>query len=361
MRFFVTLLLLSVSWLPAQITITNSDVLGTIGQTHLFESDTTGSITISPGEAGENKIWDFSSTVINGEENWIAFIDPQNTAYADSFPGSNFSFFEWFPNEQGGLDTAYIYYSVTASSIGLQGMIFETDTAVYADRSRESLAPLPLTYGLSWKSVSKDTTDIDGFITYQSDSSYSVVDAWGSITLASGTFECLRIRDNNTTITSYYIGDVFFRADTTTSIAYDWVSKNNFRVFSMESQPYETEANFTEASSVERLKSISTTAIAGEGAARPGAFELDQNYPNPFNPSTTIAYRLERNANVSLKIYDLSGRLIRTLAQGMQQAGYKLVQWDGRDMNGQNVSSGAYIYQLQAGDVSISKRMILVK
>ncbi|HHM02689.1 MAG TPA: T9SS type A sorting domain-containing protein [Caldithrix abyssi] len=361
MRFFVTLLLLSVSWLPAQITITNSDVLGTIGQTHLFESDTTGSITISPGEAGENKIWDFSSTVINGEENWIAFIDPQNTAYADSFPGSNFSFFEWFPNEQGGLDTAYIYYSVTASSIGLQGMIFETDTAVYADRSRESLAPLPLTYGLSWKSVSKDTTDIDGFITYQSDSSYSVVDAWGTITLPSGTFECLRIRNNNTNISSFYFDGIFYGSDTTTSIDYDWVSKNNFRVFSMESQPYETEANFTEASSVERLKSISTTAIAGEGAARPGAFELDQNYPNPFNPSTTIAYRLERNANVSLKIYDLSGRLIRTLAQGMQQAGYKLVQWDGRDMNGQNVSSGAYIYQLQAGDVSISKRMILVK
>ena len=361
MRYFITILLLSFSFLPAQITITNSDIMGTIGQHHLFESDTTGYIVISPGEAGENKTWDFSSTTISGEESWIEFIDPQNTAYADSFPGSNFSFSQQFPNEQGGVDTIYGYYNVTSSFIGFEGMLFETDSGLFVDRSRENLAPLPLTYGLSWTRVSKDTTDLDGFLSYQSDSSYSVVDAWGTITLPSGTFECLRIRDNNTTISSYYFDGIFYGSDTTTSIAYDWVTKNNFRVFSMESQPYETEANFTEASSLERLKSTYATAIAGNGPAAPRGFELDQNYPNPFNPSTTIAYRLERSANVSLKIYDLSGRLIRTLAQGMQQAGYKLIQWDGRDMNGQSVSSGSYIYKLQSGNTSVSKRMMLIK
>ncbi len=361
MRKLVTILLFTLSLSPAQITISSGDILGVIGQTHIFESDTSGMINISPGPGGENQIWDFSSVTILGKENVTNFLDPRNTAYADSFPGSNFVFTQTDTGSNGQIQHFYGYYDVSTSAISLNGLVFQADSFLIISQANENTAPLPLSYGLTWETVTYDTSDLDGFISYNKDSSYSVVDAWGTITLPAGTFDCLRIRDYSTSISSYYFDGVYYGSDTTESISYDWITRNHFRVLSMESLPFETEPNFSQAQHFERLKSISTTAIAGEGRNLPEDFELRQNYPNPFNPSTTIAYRLARNSDVSLKIYDLSGRLVRTLVQGRQQAGYRQIQWDGRDEHGQNVSSGSYIYKLRAGNISISRRMLLLK
>ncbi|MFC1476847.1 FlgD immunoglobulin-like domain containing protein [candidate division KSB1 bacterium] len=93
----------------------------------------------------------------------------------------------------------------------------------------------------------------------------------------------------------------------------------------------------------------------------PNGFELDQNYPNPFNPSTTIAIGLPHSANVTLKIYDVSGVLVNTLVSGNLSAGIHSFFWDGTNSSGQQVSSGIYIYRLQADEFSTMKRMVFVK
>ncbi len=93
----------------------------------------------------------------------------------------------------------------------------------------------------------------------------------------------------------------------------------------------------------------------------PELFELAQNYPNPFNPSTSIRYRLARAASVQLAVYDLAGRCIKILHNGMQSGGDHVVSWDGRDDQGCLLSSGVYIYRMEADHFCRSGKMVFVR
>jgi flagellar hook assembly protein FlgD len=91
-------------------------------------------------------------------------------------------------------------------------------------------------------------------------------------------------------------------------------------------------------------------------------FALKQNYPNPFNPSTLIRYQLPEQTNVTISIYDLMGRSVRTLIPGeSQKAGYRQVLWNATNDLGQPVSAGMYIYTIQAGEFRQTKKMVLLK
>ena len=98
----------------------------------------------------------------------------------------------------------------------------------------------------------------------------------------------------------------------------------------------------------------------------PRETELLANYPNPFNPETWIPYRLAEDAFVTLTIYDLSGRIVRTLDIGHRIASAyenrsKAVYWDGRNGLGEGVASGVYFYTLTAGDYSATRKMLILK
>lgn len=89
--------------------------------------------------------------------------------------------------------------------------------------------------------------------------------------------------------------------------------------------------------------------------------ELGQNYPNPFNPATTIPYTIERETEVTLVVYDMAGRQIRRVAEGVKQAGGYTALWNGMDEQGFQVPSGTYLVQLRAGSVVQTKKMILMQ
>lgn len=94
----------------------------------------------------------------------------------------------------------------------------------------------------------------------------------------------------------------------------------------------------------------------------PTAIALHQNFPNPFNPSTTIAYDLSESRNVTITIYDVLGRQVRSLLKNARQsAGQKTVTWNGQNDAGEVVVSGVYVYRIQAGDFSESRKMIMLK
>ena len=94
----------------------------------------------------------------------------------------------------------------------------------------------------------------------------------------------------------------------------------------------------------------------------PEDYTLQQNYPNPFNPSTEITFSLPLTKKVSLAVYDMLGREVRTLVGGEEYAkGSHSVPWDGKDNFGNSVATGSYVYTLRAGNVEKSMKMMLLK
>ena len=93
----------------------------------------------------------------------------------------------------------------------------------------------------------------------------------------------------------------------------------------------------------------------------PEVFALHQNYPNPFNPTTTINYDIPESQVVSIMIYDIMGREVRSLLNEFQEVGYRSVRWDATDNFGRAVSAGMYVYTIQAGDFRQVRKMVLLK
>tara|TARA_Y100000768_G_scaffold338333_1_gene280983 strand:+ start:1632 stop:7229 length:5598 start_codon:yes stop_codon:yes gene_type:complete len=95
--------------------------------------------------------------------------------------------------------------------------------------------------------------------------------------------------------------------------------------------------------------------------AIPQEFSLHQNYPNPFNPTTTINFDLPNNTHIAIAIYDINGRLVTNLFEGIKNAGYHSVPWGSRNQLGGKVAAGIYFYQLQSKEFVKTRKMILLK
>ena len=106
---------------------------------------------------------------------------------------------------------------------------------------------------------------------------------------------------------------------------------------------------------------VATDVADDPNLSIPIEFGLDQNYPNPFNPETEIPFRVPQESDVVLKIFNIRGQLVRTLIQADYTPGFHSIRWDGKDNNGISVSSGLYIYQLQAGEFVQVRKMSLLK
>lgn len=90
-------------------------------------------------------------------------------------------------------------------------------------------------------------------------------------------------------------------------------------------------------------------------------YVMVQNYPNPFNPDTVIRFNLPVSAQTQLNVYDMSGRLVRTLVNGTVNAGTHQVTWNATDNAGNVLPSGMYVYRLAAGELTASGKMVYVK
>jgi len=107
------------------------------------------------------------------------------------------------------------------------------------------------------------------------------------------------------------------------------------------------------------LENLTTVDQKSDGKF-PESFSLFQNYPNPFNSKTAIKFKILASSNVELNIYNILGQKIKTLISGRKSPGNYQYLWDGKDKFGRAVSSGIYLYQLQAKDFISSKKMILI-
>jgi len=109
------------------------------------------------------------------------------------------------------------------------------------------------------------------------------------------------------------------------------------------------------------LQSILLTPIPTGAGDAPVLTELHGNHPNPFNPNTTIEYTVGEAGRVRLEVFDAAGRHVRTLVDRTEARGNHRVTFDGLDANGERVASGVYLYRLEAGNVSRTRKMVLLK
>ena len=93
----------------------------------------------------------------------------------------------------------------------------------------------------------------------------------------------------------------------------------------------------------------------------PKTYQLFQNYPNPFNPQTVIKYDLPKSGQVNITVYNILGQKVKTLVDEHQEAGYKSVNWNGKDGEGKDVASGIYFYKIRTVGFEKTKKMVLLK
>ena len=107
---------------------------------------------------------------------------------------------------------------------------------------------------------------------------------------------------------------------------------------------------------IDKNGSYKYSSVVNTEVSAPKNFELSQNYPNPFNPTTNISYQIPKAGFVSIKVYNIIGKEIATLVNQEEPAGEYKVQFDTH-----NIASGTYFYKLTSGDVSLYKKMMVIK
>ena len=133
-----------------------------------------------------------------------------------------------------------------------------------------------------------------------------------------------------------------------TSIITDWFGLN------------QSVANQIFSENFNRISFVNTNMSSGN-YIRPRRVEIQDPYPNPFNNSITLNYKLSKDSNVEIVIYDIRGNLVKNLFSGEQISGFKSIKWNAIDNTGKKVSAGEYLAQIKIGDFTQTKKMIFVK
>jgi hypothetical protein len=166
-----------------------------------------------------------------------------------------------------------------------------------------------------------------------------------------------------------------FQEDRATSGAWDWLSDadgggNNAAAYDNMTLPVVEDFSYTstvvgtagsDGGPVGDPRWTANLKVDAENGILPETITLDQNYPNPFNPSTEITYSLNSDSHVTLTVYNMVGQKVNVLENNVQTAGSHTVQWNGTDLSGRPVSSGVYLYTLESGNFTMTKKMILMR
>ena len=138
-----------------------------------------------------------------------------------------------------------------------------------------------------------------------------------------------------------------------TGFGFEGIIDNNNRL----SKPYELMAAVLNWFELD----VTFTGTEDEDQFVPAEFSLEQNYPNPFNPSTMISFSLKEDAEINLVVYSILGNKVATVYSGKASIGRHEFEWNGQNDSGIAVASGIYLYRLEVGEKSLTRKMLLLK
>lgn len=308
--------------------------------------DTTGLQALADSTGG-NQTWDFSAfTYGEADSATSEIVEPP-------VPGSDdpdFAEANIITRYQEADSAAYGFIKLDAEGLSLLGVVAigeydddeETDTVIVKYTPPLLDVKLPLMEGTTWESSSSLAMDTLSILWNQD----SAVEGWGTLVTPAGSTDALRVREN---LTFGVISEEdTLILGTTTTIRF--LTKENFEAdIFLDEEGNATSASYTEF--------VGNGAVADEDENTiPDRISLEQNYPNPFNPETKIPFTLDRSEHVTLKIYDVLGRELATLIDGVQPAGRHLITWEAGNLPG-----GVYIYRLSSGGQTLTRNMTLIK
>lgn len=228
-----------------------------------------------------------------------------------------------------------------------------SSSTVISDASYSNVGPFVGTYGWHNDSVA---------VTWWGDGTKYFDGSWRQPTVTY-TLET----DPNTNPPKVKIDGTWYN----TPKSFDWTVSSSHQISAPDQPPYRFDHwsdggvqthNITVGSSNKTLTAYFTViGVEEELSTVPKTFYLSQNYPDPFRSVTRIPYGVPKEAYVTLKVYDLTGREIQTLKDGTVIAGRHTVTWEGRDYRGQRVAPGVYFYRMEAGKYMETKKLTLLR
>lgn len=346
--------ILFTSFGTAQIQITWPDPPPTESIT--MKIDTSISVaSLNLGTPGGPQTWNFNEVMdlweVNFETKPVA-----GTPYEGAFPTAEWATYIWqyipqFLTTPPGIEDIYLYRKLEGGVIQELGMGTESTLmsgSPFTYPTPAQIYPNPLTTGSpSWIEIRFFQPTFMGFIQGSvTDSTVVTVDAWGQLTVPSGTYDCIRLKRQefrNISVPGLY-------EDVTATYTYEWLTHGFDLVLSASADTSSGE-DFTTAVYVV-LAGTEVGVECDPDCRIPGSipteFALKQNYPNPFNPTTNIQYTLPKSARIELKIFSILGQEVTTLESGTKPPGEYSAVWNGRDSIGRQVPAGMYFYKLKA-------------
>ncbi len=321
----------------AQITIDNSYKIAVNDGYTTVAVDT---IELNEGNSGPNQTWNFTNLTELGSPLSVVFKTPSSGSGSSNFPGATLV---------QEIDGSWTYMKEENNSYFAMGMYSNDMIRTYSDMQK--LMQYPFSFNSTFSDTYKSTFMIEDTEVRSSGTVTMTADAWGTITLPSGTYpNALRIKTvTNNTDTMLIGGMPFVTSSVNTS--YSWyVSGKKFPIFGI-SYIQSAMFNLKSASYVTNF----TTSIS-QNSQLADSYKLEQNYPNPFNPSTSINFSITKSGMTSLKVYDMLGKEVATLMNGNLNAGSYTATFDASSL-----PSGVYFYKLQTEGFSEIKKMSLVK
>ena len=342
------------------ISIVQAESMLNRGYTHTPDSVTA---RLYIGSAGSNTLWDFSNLKTNIP---IALkpIAVSGTPYGFTRVGATHVHTGQASITYSGIPisaTAWRYYAYTKSpggataTMGILGDMaagsipfIGSGLAEWVNSRPDTMYALPVSYLTTWKSSYTDTTFIQlngsyisGPVTKTHKVTYTV-DAYGPMKMPGGIIEqALRIKRVDTTSTGV-------------DVKYIFVSDRLARVEVSAKDPGQAGDSIDVTPPTWWNVYIPTDVKIVEST--PTDYHLGQNYPNPFNPSTTIRFGLPERSAVTIKVFNLLGGEVATVVDGIYDAGERTVEFDAA-----NLASGVYVYRLQAGTFTQTRKMVVLR
>ncbi len=355
-KIAVFVLIIPFTLLFGQIEIDWTEVPQDIGIT--FTHNGAESVTVDLGSPGGPQSWSFTVQPMGSQNANTLIVPRESSPFGDSFPNSNLV----LQITESNIVT-YAYGQITPTFGANLGMGSTAPVTAFFRFEPTDSYPMPVVYGASRNYHYGFSLEPGPGLEVRTDNyGNETVDAYGSVTVPYGTFECLRGRSFDTTITIMYVAGIPITVDTTTHIIYEFLAEDYGLIAHVLSYPDETDTSFTDADLLERITSFSTGIEELENAAV-NNFSCQ---PNPFTDHTEIRYSILDSRSsmqeATVEIYDATGRLVKCFYRESSILDQEsVISWHGDDNTGRKLPGGVYFLRFDIGEAVLTEKITLIR